>query len=72
MRRLIRVDLPAPVGPTMATLLPAGISIDKSLIKILSGLYPKETCLKEMAPLTWSLVKISLPVSTTSGLSKTA
>ena len=50
MRRLIRVDLPAPVGPTMATLLPAGISIDKSLIKILSGLYPKETCLKEMAP----------------------
>ena len=33
----MRVDLPAPVGPTMATVLAAGISMLKSLIRGLLG-----------------------------------
>ena len=70
MRRLIRVDLPAPVGPTMATLLPAGISMDKFLIKIFQD-GSQRNMFKGNGSLTWSLVKTSYLFPATSGLSKT-
>lgn len=44
------VVLPAPVGPTMATVSPGSTAHEKSWMTVLPGTYPKRTWSKETRP----------------------
>ena len=50
MSSLTIVVLPAPVGPTMATVLPAGTSQLQSWMTGCSGSYPKRTWRNDTSP----------------------
>ena len=52
MMRFTNVVLPAPVGPTMATVVPGSATNDKSVINGRSGLYEKLTFSNATRPCT--------------------
>ena len=51
MIRLTRVVLPAPVGPTIATVVPGSATNDKSVMSGLSGSYEKVTLSNSTRPI---------------------
>ena len=55
------VVLPAPVGPTIATFCPGSTTVEKSLIMVRSGVYPKCTWSNTTLPFGLMQVAVSTP-----------
>ena len=66
----MRVVLPQPVGPTMATLLPAGTETFRSSMSGFSGSYEKRACSMRISPRT--LPMRALPERSSPGSSVTS